>query len=126
MTSLGFVLLPHSISNVPLAAEEVKFFPEELALAISIYFQTFVILVLGNRLKDKSLHNCVPFNWLEKRLKLFIWSPNNFVYIVGGLSGHILGCARWSYHAKGFEICFLESSYIRELLDSLLLFSVGI
>ena len=46
MTSLGFVLLPHAIYNVPLSAEEVKFLREELTLAIPIYFQTFVILVL--------------------------------------------------------------------------------
>ena len=46
MFSLDFVLLPHSINNVPLSAEEVQFFREELTLAIPIYFQTFVILVL--------------------------------------------------------------------------------
>ena len=46
MTSLGFVMLPHAINNVPLSAEEVKFFREELTFAIPIYFQTFVILVL--------------------------------------------------------------------------------
>ena len=46
MNSLGFVLLPHSIDNVPLSAEEVNFFREELTLTIPIYFQTFVILVL--------------------------------------------------------------------------------
>ena len=44
--SIGFVLLPHSIDNVPLSAEKVNFFREELTLAIPIYFQTFVILVL--------------------------------------------------------------------------------
>ena len=44
--SIGLVLLPHSIDNVPLSAEEVNFFREELTLAIPIYFQTFVILVL--------------------------------------------------------------------------------
>ena len=46
MNSLGFVLLPLSIDNVPLSAEEVNFFGEELTLAIPIYFQAFVILVL--------------------------------------------------------------------------------
>ena len=46
MNSLGFVLLSHFIDNVPLSAEEVNFFREELTLAIPIYFQTFVILVL--------------------------------------------------------------------------------
>ena len=46
MNSSGFVLLPHFIDNVPLSAEEVKFFREELTLAIPSYFQTFVILVL--------------------------------------------------------------------------------
>ena len=33
MTSLGFVLLPHTLNNVPLFPEEVKFFPEESILA---------------------------------------------------------------------------------------------
>ena len=42
----GFWLLPHALNNVPLFAEEVKFFPEESILAISIYFDKFVILVL--------------------------------------------------------------------------------
>ena len=46
MNSLGFVLLPLSVDNVPLSAEEVNFFREELTLAIPIYFQAFVILVL--------------------------------------------------------------------------------
>ena len=41
-----FCVAAHSINNVPLSAEEVKFFPEELTLAIPIYFQKFVILVL--------------------------------------------------------------------------------
>ena len=46
INSSGFVLLPHTLNNVPLFAEKVNFFPEESTSAISIYFQKFVILVL--------------------------------------------------------------------------------
>ena len=35
---LGFVLPLHSLNNVPLFAEEVKFFPEESISATPIYF----------------------------------------------------------------------------------------
>ena len=46
MNSLGFVLLPHTLNNVPLFAEEVDFLPEKSNLAIPICFLMFVILVL--------------------------------------------------------------------------------
>ena len=46
MNSLGFLLLPHTLNNVPLFAEEVDFFQEESTLAVPIYFQKFVIQVL--------------------------------------------------------------------------------
>ena len=36
MTSLGFVLRPHTLNNVPLFAKEVKFFQKESILAIPI------------------------------------------------------------------------------------------
>ena len=61
MTSLGFVLPPHTLNEVPLFAEEVKFFPKESILAIPISKKVCHDTSFGNKLRDKSLHNCVRF-----------------------------------------------------------------
>ena len=65
MNSLGFVILPHTLNNVPLFAED-DFFPEESTSASNFYlFPKVCHTSPGNRLRAKSLHSCVPFDWLE-------------------------------------------------------------
>ena len=81
------MLQSHTLNNVPLFAEEVKFFPEESIFANSYLLLNVCHTSFGNRLRDKILHNCVPFRLVRKLLELFIWIPNNFVYIVLGGGG---------------------------------------
>ena len=60
----GFLLLPHALNIVQLFSEEVTFFPEE-HFSNSYLLRKNCHTSSGNRLRDKSLHNSIPFNWLE-------------------------------------------------------------
>ena len=65
MNSLGFVLLPHTLNNVPLFAEEDDFFPRKVNFSNFYLFPKVYHTSSGNRLRDKSLHSCVSLDWLE-------------------------------------------------------------